>query len=119
MVGIALDVDDVAPRVLAVAARVDDHAAGHRAVRADGARLGGAGDLEGLRLRVGRGQVEAERRGERAGGRDEATARNVDHAFPQSSAQSRVPSAKTSPAPPGGRGGIPWLLALGSWLLAL
>jgi hypothetical protein len=60
MVGVALDVDDVLLRVLAVAARVDDDAAGDGAVGADGAGLGRARDLELLGLGDRGRQVEAE-----------------------------------------------------------
>ncbi len=72
MVGIALDVDDRGPDVAAlVAESVNDDAASHRAIRAGGAGLGGAGDLERPHFGVSLREVKAKyRRGNAADGTD-------------------------------------------------
>src|SRR5438094_456150 len=60
-VRIPLDVDNRGGRVLRfVAQGVNDHAARDRAIGTDGARLGGAGDLQRAHLGARLGDVEAE-----------------------------------------------------------
>src|SRR5579862_1270889 len=61
MIGIALHMDYLRRDVLgAVADRIDQHSAAHRAIGAGGTRFGGARDLQLLELRVCRLKVEAE-----------------------------------------------------------
>src|ERR1051326_7093938 len=61
MIGIAFDVDDRGPDIARfVAERMNNDAATHRAVRAGGARLGGARDFQFAHLGVGLREVEAE-----------------------------------------------------------
>ena len=63
MIGIAFDVHHLRDGVLRlIAERVNDHAATYRAVRTGAARFGRSRDLQALRLRINRSEVESKNR---------------------------------------------------------
>src|SRR5207244_1379339 len=110
-VPIPLDVDNRGGRVLRfVAQGVNDHAARDRAIGTDGARLGGAGDLQRAHLGARLGDVEAERDGATDCRRLEETAAGYFHGSPpefllQMSRTTMLPSGQECQRE--GRAGVP------------